>query len=491
MGDLHIFTLTWKRALLALVVSVYAALGTAYAVWTPTWQTPDEPAHFNYIRHLAQTCALPVLEQGDYPHDYLEELKAEGFPPHMSVDPIRYESWQPPLYYLLATPIYHASSALPLAQQVIALRLFSVLMGCILLVVAYQVIDRIFPERPALSLCAVAFIATVPMHIAMTAAINNDTLAELILALILWQLVRQLTLPSPGIRPHLIIGFLIGIGLITKSTTYIALPLVALAWAWRPDRSWQKAMATLVPASVISLPWFARNMSTYGIIDPLILSRHSQVVVGQLRTGEWLAQYSAVRAAQIFLTTTFQSFWAQFGWMGVPVDRRIYLALGLLLALVAIGTASFALRAFRKDVSLTPAQKKATTLLLFSLALTLGSYLWYNLQFVQHQGRYLFPALIPLSLLFAFGLTELLRRSVARRIGALLLLAVISLGIHDIVTADAHETLMLMLGCWAAFLGARGLAPQNWEVGFLALPFAGLVALDAICLVYFILPMLS
>ena len=110
-------------------------------------------------------------------------------------------SWQPPLYYLLATPIYHISSTLPLAQQVIALRLFSVLMGCILLVVAYQVIDQIFPERPALSLCAAAFIATVPMHIAMTAAINNDTLAELILALILWQLVRQLTSPSPGIRP--------------------------------------------------------------------------------------------------------------------------------------------------------------------------------------------------------------------------------------------------------------------------------------------------
>ena len=130
-------------------------------------------------------------------------------------------------------------------------------------------------------------------------------------------------------------------------------------------------------------------------------------------------------------------------------------------------------------------------MLLFSLALTLGSYLWYNLQFVQHQGRYLFPALIPLSLLFAFGLTELLRRPVAQLISALLLLTVIGLGVHGIVTADARETLMLMLGCGAAFLGARGLAPQNWEVGFLALPFAGLVALDVICLVYFILPMLS
>jgi 4-amino-4-deoxy-L-arabinose transferase-like glycosyltransferase len=488
---LHIFDLTWKRALLTLIVVVYAALGTAYAVWTPTWQAPDEPAHFNYIRHLAQTGTLPVLEQGDYPHDYLEEIKVRGFPPHMSIDPIRYESWQPPLYYLLATPIYHASSALPLAQQVIALRLFSVFLGCILLVVAYRVIGQIFPERPALSLCAVAFIATVPMHIAMTAAINNDTLAELILALILWRLIRQLNQPSQGIRPHLITGLLVGFGLITKSTTYVALPLVALTWAWQTDRSWQKAAATLVPAVTISLPWFVRNVLTYGLTDPLIMSRHSDVVIGQLRTDEWLAQHSAVRAAQIFLTTTFHSFWAQFGWMGFPVDQRIYSALALLCALVAIGIASFAFITFRKGEVLSTAQKKAATLLLLSLSLTLGSYLWYNLQFVQHQGRYLFPASIPLSLLFALGLNDLLRRSVAPWIGTLLLLAVIGLGIHGIVAGDARETLMLMLGCWAVFLGARGLAPQKWEVGFLALPFLGLVALDAISLVYFILPALS
>jgi 4-amino-4-deoxy-L-arabinose transferase-like glycosyltransferase len=473
------------------VVSVYAALGIAYAVCTPTWQAPDEPAHFNYIRHLAQTGALPVLNQGDYPHEYMEEIKAEGFPPHMSIGPIRYESWQPPLYYLLATPVYHASSALPLEQQVIALRLFSVLTGCILLIVAYRTVDHAFPQRPALGLCAVAFIATVPMHIAMTVAINNDTLAELILALILWQLVRQLILPSQGIRSHLIIGILMGCGLITKSTTYIALPLIALAWVWRPNRSWQKALATLPPLLLISLPWFVRNMSVYGITDPLILNRHGQVVVGQLTTGQWLTQHSAASAAMAFLTTTFQSFWAQFGWMGVPVDRRIYMALGLLLALAAIGIASFALRALRQGEAHASAHRKPMALLLSSLALTLVSYLWYNLQFVQHQGRYLFPALIPFSLLFAIGLTELLRRSVALRVGAFLLLVVIAAGIHGLVTADIRETLMIMLGCWAVFLVARGLTPRKWKPVFLALPFACLVVLDAICLVYFIVPVLG
>ncbi|MEN6478579.1 MAG: hypothetical protein ABFD20_02950, partial [Anaerolineales bacterium] len=42
--------------------------------------------------------------------------------------------------------------------------------------------------------------------------------------------------------------------------------------------------------------------------------------------------------------------------------------------------------------------------------LTLASFLWYNLQFVQFQGRYLFPALAPLSIGLAYGLIAALQR---------------------------------------------------------------------------------
>ena len=32
--------------------------------------------------------------------------------------------------------------------------------------------------------------------------------------------------------------------------------------------------------------------------------------------------------------------------------------------------------------------------------MTAGGFLWYNLTFVQHQGRYLLPALLPLALAY-------------------------------------------------------------------------------------------
>ena len=40
--------------------------------------------------------------------------------------------------------------------------------------------------------------------------------------------------------------------------------------------------------------------------------------------------------------------------------------------------------------------------------LTVGGYLYYNVTFVQHQGRYLFPALIPIGLAFAIGWWQIL-----------------------------------------------------------------------------------
>jgi hypothetical protein len=53
-----------------------------------------------------------------------------------------------------------------------------------------------------------------------------------------------------------------------------------------------------------------------------------------------------------------------------------------------------------------PSPQAIILILLF--VLTVGGYLYYNLTFVQHQGRYLFPALIPIGLVFAIGWWQVL-----------------------------------------------------------------------------------
>ena len=37
---------------LGLTVAAYLTIGVLYGFRTPAWQVPDEPAHYNYVRHL-------------------------------------------------------------------------------------------------------------------------------------------------------------------------------------------------------------------------------------------------------------------------------------------------------------------------------------------------------------------------------------------------------------------------------------------------------
>lgn len=521
-----------RSSLLMLIIVAYLVVGVLYAVKTPPWQVPDEPAHYNYIKYLAESYRFPVLQMGDYPHHYLEEIKAKRFPPQMSIEPLRYEFHQPPLYYVLAAVIYKLFSG-----SLLPLRLLSVFLGCCLLWVAYNVVKEIFPDDETLALGATAFVAFVPMHIATTAAVNNDTLAELILAMILWMLVRYVrergegtetrflessvpktptmasTFDAPGRtvkQKNLVslligLGVLSGLGLLTKITTLVALPLTLIAvtvkerWLGENRKSdftrryLLPATCSLLPALLLALPWFLRNASVYGGLDIWGLQRHDAIVVGQPRTAEWLAQLGAARFAQDFILTTFKSFWAQFGWMGILVDQRIYLILALLCAVVGLGLALFFATNYTNsevETAFTNLSQKrmALGLLALSALLTLLSYLWYNLKFVQHQGRYLFPALIPLGLAFALGLREILARANAKAVALLFLAGTLILATKGLVAGDFNKLSILLLGGAAVAFGIKVLLPEKYDDWVFALPYLGLWGLDLICLFKFIVP---
>jgi len=218
-----------ERGLLTLIVATYVVIATLYAVRTPLWQVPDEPAHYNYIRQIATAGCCPVIQVGDWDNDYLEQIKAARFSPAALGDrlgTIQYEDHQPPLYYILAAPIYAAANGDP-----IPLRLFSAALGACTIIVAWGTLRLLVPSRPYIALTAAGFLAFLPQHIAMMAGINNDSLAELLIALILFGCVaylgngkREAWLVRLFAHP-LTLGVLFGLGLLTKLTVY---PLAAV-----------------------------------------------------------------------------------------------------------------------------------------------------------------------------------------------------------------------------------------------------------------------
>jgi len=403
--------------LLTITIVLTIGIGTSYAVLTPTWQIPDEPAHYNYVRSLAEGRGLPVLEKGDYDQEYLRRLTSEGFPAELSVEALEYEDHQPPLYYLLATPIY-----LLFDGAVVALRILSVLLGAGLVVIAFGTVRAIFPARPELALIAAAFVAFIPQHLSMMAGVNNDILAEVAVGGTLWALAVYVRgrreegseLGGRWERPWRV-GLLLAGALLTKTTAYVvvgvAVGAVAIRW-YREKREWRwmagQLAWILVPALLLSAPWFIRNGLMYGWQDPLGLARHDAVVDGQPRSYEWLADYGWVGLIRRLVRTTFQSFWGQFGWMAVPLPRRFYLGLALLSVVLMAGFFVWLIGRRRSYVTGSPIAHPFSLLALSAL-LTFLAYGWYNLSYVQHQGRYLYPALIPLATAAALGLDTVSR----------------------------------------------------------------------------------
>ncbi len=480
--------------LLALLM-LHLMLGILFATRTPLWQVPDEPAHFNVIRHIAETGRLPVLEMGDYPADYLEEIKSQRFPPTMSIEPIAYEAHQPPLYYVLATPVYLLLRNASLHVLVHGLRVLTLLFSLGALYAGYRALRLALPDHLWLARGATAIAAALPMRLTMSSGINNDALAELLINVMAW-MVLATTAADWRPRRALALGGLLGLALLTKMQSYVALAILFTALAYdiitgrlALRRGLGLGALAFSVAGIMVAPWLLRNVVTYGLTDPLALGRHDLVVHGQLTTAEWLAHVGPWVALAAFLRTTFQSFWGQFGWMAAPMDGRIYAALAWFTGLCALGLILRWRRAPRTQRRLFLLSRPLAIMAVWMLVTAMG-YLWWNVRFVQHQGRYLFPALTPLSLALAAGWRTVYRRgwalgAVALGVGAVALATISGVRGDVNVTATAIPVLGAC-GLWVAHW-----ADARWPKVSTLLPGLGLAALSLLALWTVIVPFLS
>jgi 4-amino-4-deoxy-L-arabinose transferase-like glycosyltransferase len=323
-----------RRSIFLATLVVYAAIGALYAVRVPPYNAPDEPAHFNYVRDLGEQLSFPVLQLGDWDADLLERLKSSNFPPGSDVSAIRYESHQPPLYYLAVAPVAALTRGSGERGQLVAARLATVAIGAAALAALYGALGRLFTCDPAARLAGLALASFVPMHVAVSASVSNDVAAELWLTLVLWAGLGAVGGKLTDRRAALL-GLLVALGMLTKLLDYVGVPLAALAILAAPVTRAIKLRSLVIAAAValvLVAPWLVRGVLVYGLDDPFGLRRHDLVVAGQPLSGPL-----SPGLARFWLTTLLHSFWGQFGWMGVLLDERIYAALALLTATIGLG----------------------------------------------------------------------------------------------------------------------------------------------------------
>lgn len=333
------------------------------------------------------------------------------------------------------------------------------------------------------------------------------------------------------------LGLLLGLVLITKTTAYIVVPVAAIAliWQWAREKPPARhilveALAVILPAALLALPWYARNIYAYGWPDFLGLARHEQIVVGQKRTAEFIAESGWAAYWRRTFEWTFKSFVGVFGWMSAWLDTRAYYLMGLWTGIPVIGllacevlkrldkkhperspaaqtpTGDLAEHPERSpavvlpgevegcgpDGTSLPASARITRVLLgLTALLTLLAYIYYNLTFLQHQGRYLFTALIPIAIFLAVGWRRALEPLSARITAGALVLAAVMLAVWGVASGAGLPNWPLAL----TMVGAAGLLgvsflPARWRRAAYALPFALLPLVSLYALFGVIVPAL-
>jgi hypothetical protein len=153
------------------------------------------------------------------------------------------------------------------------------------------------------------------------------------------------------------------------------------------------------------------------------------VVADQPRAADFIADNGWQAYLNRAFGETFNSFWGQFGWMALPMPTWVYRVFQILLV-VAAGGWVMDVSVMRRRAARTPPpgplpvhggreaedaqptlpevqrgnNRPAWVILTLTAILAVLAFVYYNTEFLQHQGRYLFPALIPFAVWMALGM---------------------------------------------------------------------------------------
>lgn len=397
---------------LPLLLALHIALALGYLAALPLFNWPDEPAHLNHVRAVADGDTLPTMTPGAWAPAELEELKRSHFTGVTSDDPailqLTYEHHQPPLYYLPAALVWR------LAPRPELVKLLNLIFSCLVVCLPLALARARGCEDGWRPLLAAGLLALSPMRCFMAVSIGNGVLSELFFGVYTVAIAARC-------HPALV-GAVIGAGALTQTSMLLALPLY-LVWLRLDgrDRSWRGTIRPGAIAAAVSLaivlPSVGHNIAAYGAADPLALG------IGAFGSDtETAAALGSPRprltplgehGAGAFSWRLFCSWWGTFGWMEIFPDLRAAL---IYLGLTAMALVGLIIR--WRDAG--DDERRLTAWCSCTVAVAITAVAVYSMTDWQPQGRYLFLVSLSSSVLFAIGL-----RATAGRRPALLAIAVV------------------------------------------------------------------
>ena len=240
------------RTVFGLIVLLWVLLMAHNLRLVPRSAGFDHDAHVEYITYIQQHWSLPLAGQG-------------------------WEMHQPPLYYLIAAAVlsgFHLSAVSFDGHSV--LRLLGLFIGVAHIAFIFGSIRLLFPRQASMQIVGLALAGFTSMNLYLAHYVTNECLSACLMSATVYFVLRVLRIRSSSAFSYMAIGLCLGLGLLTKTTALLLVPLVAVAVtfaalkttpAW-PNRVWLLFVAA--GTCVLTCGWhYGRVWSHFG--TPLFL----------------------------------------------------------------------------------------------------------------------------------------------------------------------------------------------------------------------------
>ena len=359
-------TVARYHCLLIFLLVLTFLKGWLWASVFPPFQPSDELQHLGYARDIARYGTI-IIEARDIflpeevianefaqltnisgyrqPLDLslsrineLEQLKTllsepENQPEAEPSPWVHYFSrYHPPLYYSLGSLLDFSPS--DMLTHLARGRMISVFLTMVMIAFTYFLTREVFPDRPYLWLATAVIVSFLPMVTYIGSSFTNQALEMTLFTIFFWSIARIIRLDITWKR-GLFLGIILSLGLLTKVSFLIAVPLsilVAIYNVWLSKdikKLWLWGFVFLMPL-VLSSFWYIDYLSQSlgGLADsrpeaatcpafPIYLSR---LPVRNLLFGLWNQSMGAFGHRDSYLPQTLYTitqvsfFFAILGW---------------------------------------------------------------------------------------------------------------------------------------------------------------------------------
>jgi len=396
-----------NRKLLFSMIFI-AVIYLIWAVSIPTFESPDEPSHIKYSGYIASHRKLPnmfTLRDGAAHHA--------------------------PLYYVLFSPVYRIfADSRDITQGMVqnitqkmgkngkkqyiyaephegqfrhspadykkawlpvrALRIANLLCPILTLIIIFFAARSFLNDNKLLKYALIFFTGLIPQFTFIESAFSSDNLAVLVSTATIFTTLLSLK----NKKHYWLIGLLLGLGYLAKSSTYFLLAFVPLTILLFDDGALKerirKILIVIAVFVFVILPYSIYLFLTYGDFTS---GRAAQMALASMKRPPFSWQIINTTIAHFF-----DSFFAWFGWLAVRLPNGFYNIFTLFTLFALIGC-------FIKRNRFSIYEKILGLAFLCELVFFIALHMKYGINVTGDQGRHLYVTILPISyfLLTGFG----------------------------------------------------------------------------------------